>query len=58
MAKKAAAKKKTGSVTPIDSLKKQVKAAPPKIPLVTLEGERMYPDDAKKYWANIKRSAS
>jgi len=58
MAKKAAANKKTASVKPVGSLKKQVKAAPLKIPLVTLEGERMYPDDAKKYWANIKRSAS
>jgi len=58
MAKKAAAKKKTISDKPLRALKKTVKAAPPKIPSVTLDGERMYPDDAKKYWANIKRSAS
>jgi hypothetical protein len=30
----------------------------PVIPLVTLDGDRMYPDQAKKYWANIKRTAS
>mgnify|MGYP003644903331 CR=1 FL=1 len=28
------------------------------IPLVTLEGDRMYPEQAKKYWAKVKKSAS
>ena len=28
------------------------------IPLVTLEGDRMYPDQAKKYWAKGRKSAS
>jgi hypothetical protein len=27
------------------------------VPLVTLEGDRMYPDQAKKYWAKINKSA-
>lgn len=38
------------------------KAAPKKkdnvIPLVTLEGDRMYLDQAKKYWAKINKSSS
>jgi hypothetical protein len=58
MVKKAAAKKKTASAKPIRAFKKTIRAEPPKTPSVTLDGERMYPDDAKKYWANIKRSAS
>ena len=28
------------------------------VPLVTLEGDRMYPEQAKKYWAKIKKIAS
>ena len=28
------------------------------IPLVTLEGDRMYPEQAKKYWAKIDKAAS
>jgi len=36
--------------------KKAKKAAV--IPLVTLDGDRMYPAQAKEYWANIKRTAS
>ncbi len=28
------------------------------IPLVTLEGDRMYPEQAKKYWEKIDRTAS
>ena len=28
------------------------------VPLVTLEGDRMYPDQAKKYWAKINKSGS
>ena len=28
------------------------------IPLVTLTGDRMYPEQAKKYWAKINKGAS
>lgn len=37
------------------------KKASPKadvIPLVTLEGDRMYPEQAKKYWAKIRKASS
>lgn len=41
--------------------KPEVKKAASKknvIPLVTLEGDRMYPEQAKKYWAKINKSSS
>ena len=41
--------------------KSTTKTAAPKknvIPLVTLEGDRMYPDQAKKNWAKINKSKS
>lgn len=28
------------------------------IPLVTLEGDRMYPDQAKKYWAKVNKAGA
>tara|TARA_R110002020_G_scaffold171400_1_gene361424 strand:+ start:50 stop:226 length:177 start_codon:yes stop_codon:yes gene_type:complete len=58
MAKKAAVRKKAAPKKPARAFRKTIKAAPPRIPSVTLDGERMYPDEAKKYWADIKRSAS
>ena len=59
MTKKSAIRKRAASSKPVRAVRKTIKAAAPaRIPSVTLDGERMYPDEAKKYWANIKRSAS
>ena len=48
------------SVGGVEAKPQTKKAAPKKnvIPLVTLEGDRMYPEQAKKYWAKINKSSS
>ena len=50
------------SVGGVQAGSKVKKAAPKKkdnvVPLVTLEGDRMYPEQAKKYWAKINKSGS